>query len=81
MLPYLIENDHCSHDMNLQQLMPHNIHGSFFSQVIKKALDMTLDKKMIKYSLYVLFSMGQYQELSSTYKEHIEQIYEDMGAA
>lgn len=94
MMPYLSvplehQEKHVSHDMTLYSIIPYDLHGSFFMQVIQNAIkefeagsqpksDGNL--KLLRFALYQTINLEKFQELVDTHKSQIASLYEDMGA-
>jgi hypothetical protein len=75
--------------MTLYQILPQQMHGSFFMQVIQKASKLIdsmpeseFSQKSLRYSLYMLVNLDQqkYQELAAFYKGSLSRLYKEMGA-
>ena len=94
MMPYLNvpleqQEKHVSHDMTLYSIIPYDLHGSFFMQVIQNAIKefeaasqskSDVNLKIIRFALYQTINLEQFQELVDTHKGQIAALYEEMGA-
>lgn len=94
MMPYLSvpldqQKNHVSHDMTLYSIIPYDLHGSFFMQVIQNAIkdfeasaqpksDDNL--KRLRFALYQTINLEKFQDLVDTHKSQILALYENMGA-